>query len=157
MADEGIPPVALRVPVQRRFSDLDPLGHVINVVFHDYLQEGRVGLFRDLDFVRGPGFSQVVVRQDITYRVPLLYSAEPVIVAIWVERIGNSSYTLAYRILDEHGAVAAAASTVMAVIDPGTGRPVRMSEELRAVLAAAVTSCDGMPATSDLPNADPTG
>lgn len=127
----------MRVPVHRRFSDLDPLGHVNNVVFHDYLQEGRVGLLRDLDFVRGPDFSQVVVTQELTHRKPLLYAPEPVVVEIWVERIGNSSYTLGYRILDEHGDVAAEARTVMAVVAPETGRPVRMSDELRAVLERA--------------------
>ncbi len=126
-----------RVPVHRRFSDLDPLGHVNNVVFHDYLQEARVGLLRDLDFVRGPGFSQVVVKQELTHRKPLLYAPEPVVVEIWVDRIGNSSYTLGYRILDEHDEVAAEATTVMAVVSPESGRPVRMSDELRVVLESA--------------------
>lgn len=126
-----------RVPVHRRFSDLDPLGHVNNVVFHDYLQEARVGLLRDLDFVRGPGFSQVVVKQELTHRKPLLYAPEPVVVEIWVDRIGNTSYTLGYRILDEHDEVAAEATTVMAVVSPESGRPVRMSDELRVVLESA--------------------
>lgn len=122
----------VRVPVHRRFSDLDPLGHVNNVVFHDYLQEARVGLLRDLDFVRGADFAQVVVKQELVHRKPLLYCAEPVIVEIWVERVGNSSYTLGYRILDEVGDIAAEATTVMAVVDAESGRPVRMSDELRA-------------------------
>jgi acyl-CoA thioester hydrolase len=120
--------------VHRRFSDLDPLGHVNNVVFHDYLQEARVGLLRDLDFVRGEDFSQVVVQQEITHRKPLMYAPEPVIVEIWVDRIGNSSYTLGYRILDEVADLAAEASTVMAVVDAVSGRPIRMSDELRARL-----------------------
>lgn len=124
----------IRVPVHRRFSDLDPLGHVNNVVFHDYLQEARVGMLRDLGFVRGPGFSQVVVKQEITHRKPLLLSPEPVMVETWIEHLGNSSYRIAYRVIDEHGDLAAEASTLMAVIDPDTGRPIRMSDELRAVL-----------------------
>lgn len=124
----------IRVPVHRRFSDLDPLGHVNNVVFHDYLQEARVGMLRDLGFVRGPGFSQVVVKQEITHRKPLLLSPEPVMVESWIEHLGNSSYRIAYRVIDEHGDVAAEGSTLMAVIDPDTGRPIRMSDELRAVL-----------------------
>lgn len=125
-------PRVVRVPVHRRFSDLDPLGHVNNVVFHDYLQEARVGLLRDLDFVRAADFAQVVVKQELVHRKPLMYAAEPVIVEIWVERVGNSSYTLGYRILDEVGDVAAEASTVMAVVDAASGRPIRMSAELRA-------------------------
>ena len=54
-----------------------------------------------------------------------------------MERIGNSSYTLGYRILDEHDDVAAEATTVMAVVDPETGRPIRMRDDLRGVLEQA--------------------
>jgi acyl-CoA thioester hydrolase len=63
-----------------------------------------------------------------------MYAPEPVIVEIWVDRIGNSSYTLGYRILDEVADLAAEASTVMAVVDAVSGRPIRMSDELRARL-----------------------
>ena len=130
MADHPV----LRVPVYRRFSDLDPLGHVNNVVFHDYLQEARVGMLHDLGFVRGPGFAQVVVKQEITHRKPLLLAREPVVIETSIERLGNSSYTIRYRILDEHGDVAAEASSVIAVVDPESGRPIRIHPELRAVL-----------------------
>lgn len=125
----------VRVPVHRRFSDLDPLGHVNNVVFHDYLQEARIGLLRDLGLVRGVGFAQVVVKQEITHRKPLLLATEPVIVETWVERLGNSSYTIRYRMIDEVGDVAAEASTLMAVVDPDSGHPIRIHAELRALLA----------------------
>lgn len=124
-----------RIPVYRRFSDLDPLGHVNNVVFHDYLQEARVGLMQDLELVRGPGFAQVVVKQEITHRKPLLLDPAPVVIETWISHLGNSSYTIGYRIMDEHGDCAAVASTIMAVVDPESGRPIRMQPELRALLA----------------------
>ncbi len=131
-----MPPFApIRVPVYRRFSDLDVLGHVNNVVFHDYLQEARVGILRDLSFVRAHDFAQVVVEQRVRHRKPLLLAPEPVVIEGWLTRLGNSSYTIEYRILDEHGDLAADATTVMAVVDPETGRPRRMPEHLRAVLA----------------------
>jgi acyl-CoA thioester hydrolase len=124
----------LRVPVYRRFSDLDPLGHVNNVVFHDYLQEARMGLVRDIAMVRSETSSQVVVQQEITHRKPLLLDPEPIIIETWVTHLGNSTYTIAYRVLDESGDVAATASSKMAVVDPTTNRPMRMSPELRALL-----------------------
>ena len=124
----------IQVRVHRRFSDLDPLGHVNNVVFHDYLQEARIGMLRDLGFVRGETFAQVVVKQEITHRKPLLLAAEPVVIETWIERLGNSSYTIRYRIVDESGDLAAEASTVMAVVDPDSGRPIRIHAELRALL-----------------------
>jgi acyl-CoA thioester hydrolase len=124
----------LRVPVYRRFSDLDPLGHVNNVVFHDYLQEARMGLVQDIDFVRNETSSQVVVKQEITHRKPLLLSPEPIVIETWVTHLGNSTYTIAYRILDESGDVVADASSVMAIVSPETGRPIRMSPQLRELL-----------------------
>lgn len=124
----------LRVPVHRRFSDLDPLGHVNNVVFHDYLQEARMGMVHDLELVRSASFAQVVVKQEITHRKPLLLSPVPIIIETWIEHLGNSSYTIRYRVLDEHGDLAADASTLMAVVDPESGRPIRIHAELRALL-----------------------
>jgi acyl-CoA thioester hydrolase len=127
-------PEVLRVPVYRRFSDLDPLGHVNNVVFHDYLQEARMGMIRDIGLVRASTFSQVVVKQEITHRKPLLLAPEPIVIETWISHLGNSSYTIRYRVFDESGDIAAEASSVMAVVDPESGRPIRMNAELRALL-----------------------
>lgn len=118
----------------RRFSDVDALGHVNNVVFADYLQEARMGLIRDIGFVRNDEFAQVVADLSISFRKPLLLSPEPITVETWIERLGRSSYVMRYRIVDEHGDVAAEASTTLAIVDRQTGRPIRMGAELRAVL-----------------------
>lgn len=124
----------LRIPVYRRFSDLDPLGHVNNVAYFDYLQEARIGVLRDVGLVSSESFAQVVVRQELTHLKPLLLSTEPLIIETWIEGLRNSSYTVMYRIIDESGDVAAEASTVCAVVDPVTTKPIRMNAELRAVL-----------------------
>lgn len=131
MAEEG---GIVQVEVYRRFSDLDVLGHVNNVVFHDYLQEARVGMLRDLSLVHTDEYSQVVAEQRIRHRKPLLLAPEPVVIQTWITRLGSSSYTIEYRIRDEHGDLAADATTVMAVVDSDTGRPVRMPDRLREAL-----------------------
>lgn len=124
----------LTVPVYRRFSDLDPLGHVNNVAYHDYLQEARVGLIGDIDGVLGPGFAQIVASQEIRHRKPLGHSREPVMIEIWISSMARTSYTIEYRVIDENGDVAAEASSKLAVIDPETGRPIRIPEDLLALL-----------------------
>ena len=123
----------VRVLVHRRFSDLDPLGHVNNVVFVDYLQEGRVGYMREIGLAVSE-ISQVVVSQELAFRKPLALHPDPVIVETWVTRMGNSSYDFAYRIFDEVGDLAAEGSTTMACIDLQSGRPVRLPPELRAAI-----------------------
>jgi len=124
---------AVKVPVYRRFSDLDPLGHVNNVVYVDYMQEGRVGFMRAIGLPVGT-IAQVVVNQNLTFRKPLLLHPDPVIVETWVTRVGNSSYDFSYLIYDEVGDLSAEGSTTMACIDRASGRPIRLPAELRAAI-----------------------
>jgi len=126
----------MRVEIQRRFSDLDPLGHVNNVAYHDYLQEARMALIGELDAVVNDDFAQIVVSQEIRHIKPLEYARQPVVIEAQVVDMARTSYSIVYRILDETGDVAAEATTRLAVIDPASGRPIRMTEELRARLLA---------------------
>lgn len=125
-----------RAQVQRRFSDLDPLGHVNNVVFYDFLQEARVFALRELGWTPTQDFFHVVVSQGLTFTKPLVMSPEPVIVETTVTGLRGSTYTFHYRILDEVGDLAAEGDTTLAVVDINTGRPIRMPDDLRAALSA---------------------
>jgi acyl-CoA thioester hydrolase len=127
----------MRIEIQRRFSDLDPLGHVNNVAYHDYLQEARMGLISDLDAVVNDDYAMVVVSQEIRHVKPLGYSRKPVVIEARVTDMARTSYSIVYRILDEKGDIAAEATTRLAVVDPVSGRPIRMPESLRERLAAA--------------------
>ena len=127
----------MRIEVQRRFSDLDPLGHVNNVAYHDYLQEARMGLIGELDAVVNDDFAQIVVSQEIRHIKPLGYAREPVVIETQVTDLARTSYSIVYRILDELGEVAAEATTRLAVVDPVSGRPIRMPEGLRGRLIGA--------------------
>jgi acyl-CoA thioester hydrolase len=127
-----------RVSVQRRFSDLDLLGHVNNIVYHDYLQEGRIGLFTGLGPFQAMDASQVLARQEIDFRKPLLYRSEPITVETWVTKVGRSSYTIGYRILDDDGSLAADAVGVMVCFDAQTGRAHPIPDEYRRALVEAM-------------------
>jgi acyl-CoA thioester hydrolase len=123
-----------RYEVTRRYNDIDQQGHVNNVVFFDYLQDARVALLHKVWRSTMGEMQQVIVHQEMSYRKPLLLRIEPVIVEVWVSKIGNSSYTLAYNVLDENASLAAEASTTLACVDPSTGRPTRIPDELRSLL-----------------------
>lgn len=125
-----------RVLVQRRFSDLDPLGHVNNVAYHDYLQEARMGLIGELSAVVNDDYAQIVVSQEIRHVKPLGYAREPVVIEASVTDMARTSYSIVYRILDDEGDVAAEGRTKLAVVDPASGRPIRMPEDLRERLLA---------------------
>ncbi len=127
-----------RVPVERRFSDLDFLQHINNVVYNDYLQEARIRLMAELrsDFA-DPYFPQVLVRQEINYRKTLVLRPEPLIVEVWVTSVGRTSYALGFRILDDDGSLAADAISVMVCFDPAIQGSVPIPADYRAVLVEA--------------------
>ena len=125
---------AHRVPVYRRFSDIDALGHVNNVVYLDYLQEARVHVMWEAGLAMGHDFSHVVVRNEIDYKRPLGLSKAPIEVEIWVPEIGRTSYVFQYAIYDDDGTLACEARSVMVAIDVASGRPHRVTDDLRAAL-----------------------
>ena len=136
-----------RVPVQRRFSDIDMLGHVNNVVFHDYLQEARVHVIREMTASANVTFTHVIVRQEIDHLRPLFLKAEPITVEIWIPKIGGASYQFKYRIIDDDGTVAARAQSHMAYFNPQTQSATRIPADIRAMLTAAIEP-DEEPATA---------
>ena len=115
-------------PVYRRFSDLDPLGHVNNVVYHDYLQEARVILMDGIGAIVSAEFAQIVVKQEIRHIKPLSYSREPIMIEVSLTSLTRATYSLAYRVFDETGELVAEATSQLAVIDPTSGRPIRIPE-----------------------------
>lgn len=118
--------------VARRFTDLDPLGHVNNVVYMDYIQEARLRALIQLDYPEIAKFSQVMAHQSIDFRKPVFYSTEPLTIEVWISGIGNTSYQMKYRILDETGALAAEAESVMVCFD--NDRAVPIPPKLREAL-----------------------
>jgi len=118
--------------VHRRFSDLDPLGHVNNVVFLDYLQEARIRAFLQINYTEFFEISQVMVHQSIDFRRPIMYSTEPLTIETWVSSVGNTSYRMKYRILSEAGELAAEAESVMVCFDKDKAVPI--PDTLRSAL-----------------------
>lgn len=119
-----------------RWSDMDTLGHVNNVQYVRYLEDARVAmLFSDAE---RSGVSSlvgglVVVRHEIDYRRPLVFRSEPVPIDLWVTRMSNSSFDLAYEMHDE-GTVYLEAKSVIAPYDAASARARRIAPDERAWL-----------------------
>ena len=113
---------AHRYPLAVRWSDLDSYGHVNNVTFFTYVQEGRVSLIREC-LGWGPEDVWVIVRQDLEYLRPLDFRTAPCEVATVVAATGTRSVTLAAEIRDPaDGLVFATARTVLVARSPLTDR-----------------------------------
>ncbi len=117
-----------------RFDDLDSYGHVNNVMLADYLQEARIDFaHRYLADPSAPHERAVVGHQTIEYLRPIPHVTDPVVVEVWVTRLGNSSYQLAYEVRDRD-TVVATATTAMVAYDVEAACPRPLTDRERAVL-----------------------
>ncbi|MET8676337.1 thioesterase family protein [Streptomyces sp. NPDC004647] len=119
-----------------RWSDMDALGHVNNVVFLRYLEEARI----DFMFRLAPGEGSdsftggsVVSRHEIDYLRPLIHRHEPVVVETWVTKITAASLTVAYEVKDAEQ-VYVRASTIVVPYNLAKARPRRITAEERTLL-----------------------
>jgi acyl-CoA thioester hydrolase len=124
-----------------RWADMDPLGHVNNVTYVDYLQEARVDMLAvHAPVTGGEALAEgvVVVRHEVEFVAPLQFRHEPVRIETWVGAIKAASFTLRYEILDQTDdgdrRVYTRASTVLTPFVFARERPRRIRDEERAVL-----------------------
>ena len=146
---EGSAPAGLlvRFPLDVRWGDLDAFNHVNNAAFLVYAQEAR------LEWLAGIGgrwFDEnampVVAAAHVNYRRQLAWPAR-IVVELAATRIGNSSVTIAHRIVaqDDADGLYADGEVVMVWIDPASGRSVPLPDAIRAACqsdaeSAATTS-----------------
>jgi len=76
-----------------------------------------------------------IVRCEANYRRPMTIGME-LTIEVSVVREGKSSYTLGYIFRDDAGQEMAMAQVTHAAIDRGTGRSVRLTDEMRRGLSA---------------------
>jgi len=127
-----------------RFRDCDPMGHANNAVYLTYLEQARFAHWREIwgfDFERlPPGTPGVILaRAEIDYRLPARYG-DVLEIRIGLERIGRTSFTYVYEVMDQDGRLVANARTVQVMYDYPQGRAVPISPELRERLGKPLQS-----------------
>lgn len=121
--------------IEVRFADLDAYGHVNNAIFFTYLETARVKLFqkRFADLMKS-GLLFLVVEANCRYQRPIELN-DRVLVDIWTEKLGRSSFTLGYSLHDGQGHEFATARTVMVCYDATAARTKSLPEDMRSALA----------------------
>lgn len=141
-AADGAGRLLARVPVAVRWGDLDAFNHVNNAAFLVYAQEAR------LEWLAGIGgrwFDEdampVVAAAHVNYRRQLAWPAR-IAVELAATRVGNSSVTIAHRIIEagDSGCLYADGEVVMVWIDPACGKPVPLPEAIRAACQSDTVS-----------------
>jgi len=136
-APEASPAPLFTAVLDVRWRDLDAFNHVNNSNYLTYLEEARL---QWLSHVPGPWFDDhampVMAATQLNYRRPIEWPAQ-LHVELFCERMGNSSMTIAHRIVDadDAGRLYCDGNVVMVWMDPGSGKPVPLPEAIRAAAA----------------------
>ena len=119
-----------------RFVDTDASGRIHYTAMLRHFEAAEVEFLRSLGFhytdihTSGVGFPRVHVECDYTGG---LRNDDPMEIAVVVERVGNSSYTLGFQ-TTVRGEPAAHGKIVIVCIDGSTQRPRPLPEDLALVL-----------------------
>lgn len=120
-----------------RWSDMDAFRHVNNSAYLVYLEQARVAMFFD----RHESFEAgtVIAHHQIDYVGSVVYHPEPLRLELWVDRVRGAAFTVNYEVFDGERLVARAES-VCVPFDFAAGRPRRLTDEERTVLAGYADS-----------------
>lgn len=130
-------PYRFYYPIEVRYGDLDPQGHVNNAKFLTYMEQARVAYVKELGLWDGGsflGFGLIVAEIRISYHKPVLFG-DPVEIGLRTTQIGNKSLNMDYSI--EHSqtrAVFARASSIGVAYDYTLGQSIAVSDVWRAAI-----------------------
>jgi acyl-CoA thioester hydrolase len=124
----------IEVPFSLRWRDLDAFEHVNNSSFLTFLEESRLRWFMRLDGDWNTSqFMPVVAAVHVNYRAQLGWPGD-ILARLYCERLGNSSLTLAHRIVgaDQSETLLCDGNVVMVWVDPSTGKSVALPAAVRS-------------------------
>jgi acyl-CoA thioester hydrolase len=124
-----------RHPIEVRYGDLDPQGHLNNAKYLTFFEQGRLQYFKHLGlFTQGQSFMDIgVILADIhiTFKKPVEWDM-PVKVGVRTIKIGVKSITVEQTIIHaETEEVFATGEVVMVTYDYHTGKSIPIPQDWR--------------------------
>lgn len=126
-------------PIEIRYGDLDPQGHVNNATFLTFFEQARIHYIKHLGLWDGSSWLEVgIILADaqITFKAPVLFGQQ-IRVGARVSRLGNKSLTMEYNLENlETGEELASGATVLVTYDYRAGATIPIPAAWRAAIAA---------------------
>jgi acyl-CoA thioester hydrolase len=125
-------------PIDVRYSDLDPQGHVNNARFLTFFEQARISYLIHLKlFSKDQSFLDVgiiIADAKIIFLAPV-YFGQDVRVGVRGSRIGNKSMTMDYRMIDgADGSELATGSTTLVAFDYHEHKTIPVPEKWRKMI-----------------------
>lgn len=128
--------IALDVPVA--WGEQDLFGHVNNIVYFRYFESVRMHYLDRIGALRShreQGIGVILASTTCDFKKPVVWPQRLRVLA-GTSHIGNTSFTMAYRIDDEAGTVVAEGSSVLVMYDYNAGHKVSIPDAVRAAITA---------------------
>lgn len=127
-------------PIEVRYGDLDPQGHLNNAKYLTYFEQTRVRYLIHLGlFAEGQSFMEVgiiLAEAKVAFLVPVRFATD-VKVGMRVSQVGNKSITTEYALIDAaSGQELATGSAVVVAFDYRAGKTIPVPVEWREKIAA---------------------
>lgn len=122
-------------PIEVRYGDLDPQGHVNNAKHLTYFEQARVAYTIELGlFTKDQSFMEIgVILADvhITYHAPI-YFGQNITVGVHAAKLGNKSMTWEQNIVDvDTGRELTRGEVVVVTYDYSSGKTISIPEKWR--------------------------
>ena len=125
-------------PIEVRYGDLDPQGHLNNARYLTYMEQARIQYVKHLGLWKGESFLDVgVILADIhiTFRAPVRFG-QAVRVGVRVARLGGKSMEMVQVIEDaESGQELATGTAVLVAYDYHSSRSIPIMDEWRQTIS----------------------
>jgi acyl-CoA thioester hydrolase len=125
-------------PIEVRYGDLDPQGHVNNAKYLTYFEQARVYYFIELGlFARDQSFMEIgVIIADIhiTYHAPAHYD-DRIQIGVRTAKIGTRSMTVEQNVVNrETGEVLATGTVILVAFDYSEHKTMPVPGDWRRVI-----------------------
>lgn len=125
-------------PIEVRYGDLDPQGHLNNAKYLTFFEQARVGYIRNLGLWDGKSFMDIgiiLAEARVTFLAPVLFG-QSVRVGVRTARLGNKSFTMEYVLEDStDGRQLATGEAVLVVYDYASAGTVPLTDSWRRTIS----------------------
>jgi len=125
-------------PIEVRYGDLDPQGHVNNSRYLTYMEQARIQYIHQLGLWEGDSFMDIgIILADvhITFLAPIQFK-QVVRVGVHTVKMGIKSITMEYQLEDAHSlAELARGSSVVVAYDYRNSQTIPIPERWRQVIS----------------------
>lgn len=127
----------VKSPIGVRFCDTDMIGHINNCAIAEYAEYGRVMFFRELNLSAS---RLILVNLNLDFKAQM-HLEDEVWIETWVQKVGNTSITLAQELF-ANGKLTGRTSSVALAFDYEANQPMPVPAELREALAPYLETAD---------------